>query len=191
MTLREIHCPQCRKPTPWEGNDHRPFCSERCRLIDLGSWSDESYRIFGYEPGEVEPAPGVFFKRFHPADRIQRRKAVMDALLKEKAYAAEFRLLLPDNRERIVREQVVVVRQPNGRPRPFMLIATSDASSRLVDASQVNRVPCSLLKISGRLVERAISRATRHNRLSIVFESRHDGTKQVHQSTTATRYRKP
>jgi len=29
----------------WEGNQHRPFCSERCRQIDLGQWADGSYRI--------------------------------------------------------------------------------------------------------------------------------------------------
>lgn len=30
---------------PWEGNSYRPFCSERCRLIDLGAWLDEKYSI--------------------------------------------------------------------------------------------------------------------------------------------------
>ncbi len=29
----------------WEGNPHKPFCSERCRLLDLGAWSSEAYRI--------------------------------------------------------------------------------------------------------------------------------------------------
>lgn len=41
----DLLCPQCRKPTVWEGNPDRPFCSARCRLIDLGAWADESYRI--------------------------------------------------------------------------------------------------------------------------------------------------
>ena len=40
-------CPQCKKPVSWQGNPDRPFCSERCRLIDLGQWVDESYRIAG------------------------------------------------------------------------------------------------------------------------------------------------
>ena len=43
MTLRP--CPACRTPTPWEGNPHRPFCSERCRTRDLGAWSSETYRV--------------------------------------------------------------------------------------------------------------------------------------------------
>jgi len=45
---RKVKCPTCRKETEWEDNPHRPFCSERCRLIDLGSWALERYRI----PGE-------------------------------------------------------------------------------------------------------------------------------------------
>jgi hypothetical protein len=36
----------------WHGNPHRPFCSERCRLIDLGTWLDEGYRVSG-EAAEV------------------------------------------------------------------------------------------------------------------------------------------
>ncbi len=42
---QEIKCPQCRQPVVWQDNPDRPFCSERCRLIDLGQWADESYRI--------------------------------------------------------------------------------------------------------------------------------------------------
>jgi len=38
-------CPTCRKPTAWEGNPWKPFCSERCKLTDLGAWSSEAYRL--------------------------------------------------------------------------------------------------------------------------------------------------
>ena len=47
---RKINCPTCRKKTLWENNPHRPFCSERCRLIDLGQWADEGYRISDRSP---------------------------------------------------------------------------------------------------------------------------------------------
>jgi endogenous inhibitor of DNA gyrase (YacG/DUF329 family) len=43
--MQEIRCPSCRRPTTREGNPHRPFCSERCRLHDLGNWASERYRI--------------------------------------------------------------------------------------------------------------------------------------------------
>lgn len=38
-------CPICRKPTDSEKDADFPFCSERCRLIDLGNWSSEKYVI--------------------------------------------------------------------------------------------------------------------------------------------------
>ena len=42
-----MKCPTCNKPVVWEGNSFRPFCSERCKLIDLGKWVDEEYRVPG------------------------------------------------------------------------------------------------------------------------------------------------
>lgn len=42
----EVKCPRCAKPTVYsEANPFRPFCSERCKLIDLGQWADEKYAI--------------------------------------------------------------------------------------------------------------------------------------------------
>jgi len=40
-----ITCPRCGTETTWEGNENRPFCGENCRIIDLGRWVTESYRI--------------------------------------------------------------------------------------------------------------------------------------------------
>jgi endogenous inhibitor of DNA gyrase (YacG/DUF329 family) len=40
-----IKCPICRKPTQWRDNPNRPFCSERCRIIDLGKWASEEYTV--------------------------------------------------------------------------------------------------------------------------------------------------
>jgi len=43
---RMVNCPRCGIATPWsEDNAYRPFCSERCKLIDLGQWATGSYRI--------------------------------------------------------------------------------------------------------------------------------------------------
>ena len=43
----KIICPTCKKKTTREENPWRPFCSERCKLIDLGRWVSEEYRITG------------------------------------------------------------------------------------------------------------------------------------------------
>ena len=40
-----MKCPSCHRPTTWENNPHRPFCSERCKLIDFGAWADEEYSV--------------------------------------------------------------------------------------------------------------------------------------------------
>lgn len=38
-------CPRCGEPSTWKGNPHRPFCSERCKLIDLGAWANDEYKL--------------------------------------------------------------------------------------------------------------------------------------------------
>jgi endogenous inhibitor of DNA gyrase (YacG/DUF329 family) len=52
---RGVACPSCGTRRPWPGNPHRPFCSHVCRLIDLGHWLDERYRI-ETDPPVDEPA---------------------------------------------------------------------------------------------------------------------------------------
>ena len=42
-----VKCPTCRKEVQWENNPHRPFCSDRCQLIDLGAWTEERFKIAG------------------------------------------------------------------------------------------------------------------------------------------------
>lgn len=50
MTI--VHCPTCQKEVVWSKTSlFRPFCSDRCRLIDLGSWADGSYAI----PSNIPP----------------------------------------------------------------------------------------------------------------------------------------
>ncbi len=57
MKRRIAHCPRCRKVVEFD-EPHFPFCSQRCRLIDLGRWLEGEFRV----PGErvslpEEPAP--------------------------------------------------------------------------------------------------------------------------------------
>ena len=51
---RLVNCPTCGKPVPWMSESaFRPFCSERCRNIDLGAWAAEEYRV----PEQEKPLP--------------------------------------------------------------------------------------------------------------------------------------
>ena len=41
-----VKCPSCKKQVEWvEASTFRPFCSDRCRLIDLGDWASEKHAI--------------------------------------------------------------------------------------------------------------------------------------------------
>jgi len=62
----KANCPMCRKPTESETHADFPFCSERCRLIDLGNWASEKYVISGpvfdesmFEDVERDATPSV------------------------------------------------------------------------------------------------------------------------------------
>ncbi len=49
-----VSCPICGEATEYSpANRWRPFCSERCRMIDLGAWADESYVVAG-KPVEAD-----------------------------------------------------------------------------------------------------------------------------------------
>lgn len=48
-------CPTCHQHTAWETNPWRPFCSEQCRLIDLGEWLSDRYRL----PSDADSPPTV------------------------------------------------------------------------------------------------------------------------------------
>mgnify|MGYP006268753243 FL=1 len=56
--LQIVACPTCRRSVPWRPeNPFRPFCSERCRLIDLGAWAEGERFIPGdgdWESGTEE-----------------------------------------------------------------------------------------------------------------------------------------
>ncbi|MCP5266346.1 MAG: DNA gyrase inhibitor YacG [Burkholderiaceae bacterium] len=50
-----VSCPACGRRTVFgPGNPWRPFCSERCRTLDLGAWASEQYRI----EADADPDPG-------------------------------------------------------------------------------------------------------------------------------------
>jgi endogenous inhibitor of DNA gyrase (YacG/DUF329 family) len=54
---KPLRCPTCRRPIEWSDEfPYRPFCSERCRLIDLGAWLSEQHAIAGESPPFSEDA---------------------------------------------------------------------------------------------------------------------------------------
>lgn len=50
MSTLTVDCPTCGAPVEWsEKSANRPFCSDRCKLIDLGAWAAEEHAISGNE----------------------------------------------------------------------------------------------------------------------------------------------
>lgn len=57
----KVACPTCGQPAEYApSNRWRPFCSERCRCIDLGAWAAEAYAIPAKEEDSAEPDPKNF-----------------------------------------------------------------------------------------------------------------------------------
>lgn len=62
VSVRSVKCPRCGKMVDWvPENRWRPFCSDRCKSIDLGAWASDVYRVAGEAPVERnqqdDPAP--------------------------------------------------------------------------------------------------------------------------------------
>jgi uncharacterized protein len=65
--MPSLDCPICRRCVSYESSDEvpfRPFCSRRCKLVDLGRWLNEEYRVSEEVPpdpgseGSIPPPPG-------------------------------------------------------------------------------------------------------------------------------------
>jgi endogenous inhibitor of DNA gyrase (YacG/DUF329 family) len=56
--IRSVSCPQCGKAVEWSpASKWRPFCSERCKMLDFGAWANERYRVPLAEPPESSDTP--------------------------------------------------------------------------------------------------------------------------------------
>ena len=107
-------------------------------LVNLGDpeknpvqWSDEIYRIFGYERGVVTPSRRAFFQIVHPED-CQTVRDVLDAALREaKPYTIELRIIRPDGTQRHIHERGDIIFDPTTR-QPLKLVASvQDVTERV------------------------------------------------------------
>ncbi|NQU56484.1 MAG: PAS domain-containing protein [Rhodospirillales bacterium] len=77
-------------------------------------WSDEQFRIFGYEPGEVEPTLELFVNALHPQDRQNVIAEVENTLKNDDPYDTEFRIIDTKGNVRHIRALGEVTRDGNG-----------------------------------------------------------------------------
>lgn len=56
MKAPRVRCPTCQREVPFTPESKfRPFCSERCRMADLGAWAQEEFRLPARPPVEDDP----------------------------------------------------------------------------------------------------------------------------------------
>ncbi len=115
-----------RKRAEAELKQSRSRLVEAQRIARIGSWendlnqqrsvwSDEEFRILGYQPGEIEAAYEAFFARVHPDDREAVARAMED-LAEEDYFAVDHRVVHPDGTVLHVSELAEVLRDADGRP---------------------------------------------------------------------------
>lgn len=59
-----VNCPKCSKKFNYYSSDFRPFCSDKCKLIDLGRWLDQSYAIPVQQAPSLSDDPRDFENQF-------------------------------------------------------------------------------------------------------------------------------
>lgn len=82
---------------------------------NIGRWSPEVYRIFGFQPGKVKITAKRFYDSVHPDDRERLTEALQAALRKKKAFTVVHRIIRPDGEIRVLREQADALRDTNGK----------------------------------------------------------------------------
>ena len=83
---------------------------------DIVWWSDEQYRILGFERGRVMPSFRTFLDRVHPADRDKLQGKIHATLYENGVHKFDFRILLPDGSERIVWTDGHIEKDAAGNP---------------------------------------------------------------------------
>ena len=64
-------------------------------------WSDEAFRIYGYEPGQFEPTRATFLRSLHPNDRDRIHECLVKAIRERKSVGFDYRVIRPDGTEHI------------------------------------------------------------------------------------------
>lgn len=83
---------------------------------DTNTWSDQLFRIYGYEPGEIVPSYDVFMQHIHPDDRDSVRSVHQHAYATGEPYQMVERIVRPDGELRYLASNGQVVTDTTGTP---------------------------------------------------------------------------
>ncbi len=103
-------------------------------------WSDEVFRIFGYEPGQVQVSRSTFFRFVHPDDRERVRDIAAKALQGMRSYGVDYRILRPDGTERTIHGESDIIRDEN-TGKPLRVVGTvQDTTERKHTEERIRRL---------------------------------------------------
>ncbi len=104
--------------------------------LDTGTetWSDEHFRLLGYEPGEVRPHHDMFLQRVHEDDRERINSPIVDRASGAEPFGDDFRIVWPDGSVRYVRSRAVLQRDENGTPKRVAGTATDITERKLAES---------------------------------------------------------
>lgn len=89
-------------------------------LTGKHQWSDETFRIFGYHPGEIEPDEEKFLKYVHPDDKEALQKLIQETIDHHSFQECEYRIMDKDQQIKNLRSKILVKRDP--QQRAFQLV---------------------------------------------------------------------
>ncbi|MCW3119993.1 MAG: putative signal transduction histidine kinase [Chitinophagaceae bacterium] len=78
-------------------------------------WSDEIFRIYGYEPGEIKPGQDIVLHHIHPEDRTFYQQALFSIMKQQDTYASEIRIIDRNGQNKFVSFKIVVKRNKSGQ----------------------------------------------------------------------------
>ena len=143
--------------------EHRTLLAKAQKVAGLGvwewepgtghmSWSDELYRIYGVDAGQLQPTFETFLERVHPADRVRTATVVARALAEGRGFTHEDRVCRPDGGERVIRTQGEIIRDAAGRVLKLVGACLDITESRNAEVAQ-RAAAESLQSLTRRLVQ--------------------------------------
>ena len=126
--------------------EQRTLLAEAQKLAGLGcwewdpasgrvTWSDEMYAIYGVEPGRFRPSFEAYLERIHPEDRARAAATVALALMDNRAFSMDERIVRPDGAVRQLRSHGQVVRDESDRPIKMVGACMDVTEQKLAEAA--------------------------------------------------------
>jgi diguanylate cyclase (GGDEF)-like protein/PAS domain S-box-containing protein len=126
-------------------------------------WSDEVFRIFGYEPGSVEVSRQTYFRSVHPDDRERLRRVLERAIQEAKPFSVDFRVVRPDGGERNIQERGYILCDPKTQ-KPAKLVGS------IQDITESVQAETQLQDANRELAERVQELQQRSKEISLLSE---------------------